>query len=168
MRVTVIGIGQTLRGDDAAGIEAVHRWQDAYPLTASRPEVAVQCSELPGLGLLDMLEGFDAALIIDAVQTAAAPGTILWLSPGDLESFTRGSKSAHGWGIAETLQLARQVDPSRLPPHVRLLGIVAQHMDIGEYLSAPLQEALPAISEAIEAEVQRMLIGSSSWTETPR
>ena len=46
MKLTVIGIGQTLRGDDAAGMEAVRRWRAAYPATASRKDVTVTLSEL--------------------------------------------------------------------------------------------------------------------------
>jgi hydrogenase maturation protease len=111
MKLTVIGIGQTLRGDDAAGVEAVRRWQAAYPATASRKDVTVTLSELPGLALLDQLEGFDSAILVDAVQSSAEPGVIHRLTPHDLDAFGSGSGSAHGWGIAETLKLDRQLNP---------------------------------------------------------
>ncbi len=48
-KVAVIGIGQSLRGDDAAGLIAVRQWQEKYPQTASRPEVRIETDELPGL-----------------------------------------------------------------------------------------------------------------------
>ncbi len=37
MKIAVIGIGQSLRGDDAAGLEAVRQWQEKYPKTAKPP-----------------------------------------------------------------------------------------------------------------------------------
>ncbi len=157
MKITVIGIGQSMRGDDAAGIEAVRRWQEAYPATASRSDVSVQTSELPGLGLLDMLEGFDAALIVDALQSAATPGTIYHLSTEELSSFTAAARSAHGWGVAETLQLGHRLTPDSEPVRVRLLGIVAASMELAQPLSEPVTAALPAVCEAIESEVQRLL-----------
>src|SRR5512141_1821611 len=94
MKLTVIGIGQTLRGDDAAGIEAVRRWQEAYPATASRTDVTAQFSELPGLALIDMLDGYNAAVLVDAVKSSAEPGVIHRLRPEDLASFDAGAKSA--------------------------------------------------------------------------
>ena len=48
-RVAVIGIGQSLRGDDAAGLEAVRRWEEKFHETANRLEIRVEASELPGL-----------------------------------------------------------------------------------------------------------------------
>ena len=52
-----------MRGDDAAGLETVRMWQAQHPDTASR--VKVEFSELPGLDILDLLEGVEAAIIVD-------------------------------------------------------------------------------------------------------
>lgn len=156
MRVTVIGIGQTLRGDDAAGIEAVRLWETAFPHTALHNDVSVQYSELPGLALLDMLDGFDGAVIVDAVESGGQPGKVHRIAQEELAAFTAGSKSAHGWGVAETLELGRQLNPAR-EMHIRLVGIQAGQMELGQPMSAAVQEALEAASRAIEAEVQALL-----------
>ncbi len=158
MRLTVIGIGQTLRGDDAAGIEAVRRWERLYADTAQRADLSVQYSELPGLGLLDLLDGFDAAVLVDAVSSAAAGGQVYRLDPDQLESFGVGGKTAHGWGIAETLQIDRQVHPAR-PTRVRLVGIEAAQVEMGAPLSPAVEATLPAACQAIEEEVQALLAG---------
>ena len=157
MRVTVIGIGQTMRGDDAAGIEAVRRWERIHAGTATRQDISVQYSELPGLGLLDLLEGFDAALIVDAMESTAVAGTVYRLGPDELEAFGTGAKSAHGWGVAETLQMDQQLNPDRQQIRIRLVGITAEHMELGKPLSDPVEKAMPAACEAIEAEVQALL-----------
>ncbi len=158
MRLTVIGIGQTLRGDDAAGIEAVRRWERLYADTAQRADLSVQYSELPGLSLLDLLDGFDAAVLVDAVSSAAAGGQVYRLDPDQLESFGVGGKTAHGWGIAETLQIDRQVHPAR-PTRVRLVGIEAAQVEMGAPLSPAVEATLPAACQAIEEEVQALLAG---------
>ncbi len=157
MRLIVIGIGQTMRGDDAAGVEAVRHWQQSYPATAARRGVNVEFSELPGLGLLDLVEGFDAALLVDAVQTSRSPGTIYRMSPDDLASFGSDAKSAHGWGVAETLALDRQLNPSHHGPRIRLVGIEAAQLDLGRSLSPAVDKALSSAADAIEAEVQSLL-----------
>ncbi len=156
MRLTVIGLGQTMRGDDAAGIEAVRRWERFFPETASRPDVAVQYSELPGLGLIDLIDGFDAAVLVDAVSSEAAAGKVYRLDPEQLESFGAGGKSAHGWGIAETLQIDRQMNPSR-STRIRLVGIESGQVEPGQPISPEVEAAFPAACQAIEEEVQEML-----------
>ncbi len=157
MRIIVIGIGQTMRGDDAAGVEAVRRWQQKFPDTASRSEISVEFSELPGLALLDLLGGFDDVLIVDAVQSGAAPGTVHRLSPKDLASFGTESKSAHGWGVAETLELGRQLQLIVANPSIRLIGVEAQELELGQPMSEAVEESLPAVCQAIEDELTAFL-----------
>ncbi len=156
MRLTVIGLGQTMRGDDAAGIEAVRRWERFFPETASRPDVAVQYSELPGLGLIDLIDGFDAAVLVDAVSSESAAGKVYRLDPEQLESFGVGGKSAHGWGIAETLQMDQRLNHSR-PTRIRLVGIESGQVELGQPISPAVEAALPAACQAIEEEVQELL-----------
>ena len=160
MKLTVIGIGQTLRGDDAAGVEAVRRWQAAYPATASRKDVTVTLSELPGLALLDQLEGFDSAILVDAVQSSAEPGVIHRLTPDDLDVFGSGSGSAHGWGIAETLKLDRQLNPERDSITIRLIGIEVQQMEMGLLLSSAVEKIMPLVCRTIQDAVE-----AAFWTQ---
>ncbi|MFZ5879475.1 MAG: hydrogenase maturation protease [Chloroflexota bacterium] len=151
-KVTVIGIGQSLRGDDAAGLEAVRRWREQFNETAGRPEVQVEVCELPGLGLLDLFEGADAVLLVDAVHSGAGAGSIHRVGPGDLAAFTAEANSAHGWGVAETLGLARQLGLSL--PRIHLIGIEAEQMEIGAGLSPAVEAALPAVCLEIERLLQ--------------
>lgn len=153
----MIGIGQTLRGDDAAGMEAVRRWQEMFPDTAGRPEIIAQFSELPGLGLLDLLDGFDAVLLVDAVQSSAQPGHIHRLGIEDLAAFGTETKSAHGWGVAESVQLGLQVKPSLAAVHIRLVGIEAQQVQLGQQMSSAVLAAIPDACQAIEKEIQALL-----------
>ena len=74
--IAVIGLGQSLRGDDAIGLEVVQAWRAQYPQSAAHEDVSVDIVELPGLHLLTMLSGVRLALIVDAIQSGAAPGTL--------------------------------------------------------------------------------------------
>src|SRR5512143_547868 len=157
MRLTVIGIGQTMRGDDAVGIEAVHRWQRLFPGTAARSDIEVQFAELPGLGLVDLIDGFDAAVLVDAVGSVDAAGQVYRLAPEELESFGTGGKTAHGWGVAETLQLDRRLNPEHAVIRIRLIGIEAAQVEMGQPLSPAVEASLPAACKAIEEEIQALL-----------
>ena len=151
-KVAVIGIGQSLRGDDAAGLEALRQWREKYPETASRPEVRVEASELPGLALLDMIEDVDAAILIDAVQSSAMSGNIHCLTENDLSTFTSDAKSAHGWGVAETLGMGRLLGRVNIP--IRLIGIEAGQMTLGAGMSEVVRDRIPTVCKVIQEEIE--------------
>ena len=155
MKIALIGIGQSLRGDDAAGLAAVRLWQAQYPQTVRK--VQVELFELPGLGLLDRLEGLQAAVLMDAVHSAAAPGSLYRLDPDELAAFTTGAQSAHGWGVAETLALGRSLYPALAQCRLTLIGIVGEQFDLGAGLSPAIQSALVPAAALIEKEVQALL-----------
>src|SRR5271169_1314552 len=135
MKIAVIGIGQSLRGDDAAGLDAIRQWKEEYPETANRSDICVEASELPGLALIDLLDDTDAAIIVDAVKSSAKPGTIHRISPDELSAFMPDAQSAHGWGVAETLQLGRELYPTLKNLPIRLIGIEAEQVSMGAGLS---------------------------------
>jgi hydrogenase maturation protease len=156
MKIILIGIGQSLRGDDAAGLEAVRVWQKLYPASASL--VSVEICELPGLALLDLLEGMEAAILVDALHDPATPGRVVRLGPYELASFTSDSQSAHGWGVAETLSLGRWLYPSLEQCRISLIGISGSQFGMGKELSPEVRAAIGEAAEYIEAEVQALFI----------
>jgi hydrogenase maturation protease len=157
MPVAVVGVGQSLRGDDAAGLEAVRLWQKLHAETASRPEVCVALIEAPGLELLEILRSTDAAVIVDAVQSGAAAGTLHQIGTRSISQYPSASASGHNWGIAEVLRLAQALGEARADGMVSLLGIEAAQLEFGAPLSGPVGAALSAASEAIEERVTRFL-----------
>lgn len=157
MKLAVIGIGQSLRGDDAVGLEIIRRWQEKFPETAGRPEVRVEASELPGLNLLSLMEGAEAVILIDAVQSSAQPGTIHQLTREQLAAFQSESKSAHGWGVAETLSMAETLGPPIASLPIRVIGIEIRETAIGAPLSRAVAQAIEPACEIIEQEAQNLL-----------
>jgi hydrogenase maturation protease len=155
MNILVLGIGQSFRGDDAAGLEATRMWQETHPHTAG--QVRVEISELPELGLLDLLRDIEAAILVDAVQADSPAGTVIRIGPDELASFTPDAQSAHGWGVAETLNLGRSLYPNLMQIRMTLIGIVGQDFALGSPISPPIREALASAVEQIEVEVQRLL-----------
>lgn len=155
MNIFILGIGQSLRGDDAAGLEAVRLWREKFPETARR--VRVELSELPGLAMLDLFDGVDAAILVDAVQSPASAGTVISLGLDELASFTPDAGSAHGWGLAETLQLGRSLYPSLAKCRVTLIGIAGGQFGMGAGLSSQVRAAMEKAADMIEREIQNYL-----------
>lgn len=151
--IKLIGIGQSLRGDDAAGLAAVRLWQEKYQSSAALPNLQVELAELPGVGLLNLLEGSRLAILVDAVHSDAKAGTIHLLQDDQLESLPPGTVSAHGWGVAETLSLGKQLMASMMPQELILIGIEAGQLSLGESLSPEVERALPEVARLIERTI---------------
>jgi hydrogenase maturation protease len=143
-RLLIIGMGQDLRGDDAVGLEVVKRWKSQNPEIAKKPEVVVEMAPLPGLSLLSFLECVEAAILVDAVHSGAVPGRLHILDREDLASFGGDARSAHGWGVAETLMLGQDLYGEKMPKEICLLAVEAGSMELGRPLSAAVLAALPA------------------------
>jgi len=156
MKIIILGIGQSLRSDDGAGMTAILHWKETFPTTASNVALSVSEIELPGLELLNLIEGFDAAILVDAVQSSAKPGTIHKLNEKNILGFSEAHQSAHGWGVAETLQLARQLDID-LPKYILLIGIEGENFSPGISLSQSVLAAMGEAAQVIEDSIKIFL-----------
>ncbi len=144
-----------MRGDDGAGLAAVKHWQSMFPESPADSGVCVEYLELPGLELLNSLEGAEKVLIVDAVRSGAAPGSLHWLGENDLAGFGQGGDSAHGWGVAETLALGRRLQPEKMPARVEILGIEIREVAMGEGLSPGVARVIDRAALMIEEWVRK-------------
>ena len=109
-RVRIVGCGNPDAGDDAAGLVAVDR---ARPLVPSDVEVVTAPT---ALHVLDLLEGADTVLLVDAMRTTAGgrdPGEVVRAEsgPDGFPVALRSSLSSHGLGLAEAVGLAAALGP---------------------------------------------------------
>ena len=131
---TVICLGNDLRGDDAAGPLAAERLRE-------RGVAAVV--ESPDR-LVDLFEGRDDVVIVDAVRSGAPAGTVHRLDaasaplPPEL-----ASPSTHLFGLSDAVELARAM--GRLPAAIRVIGIEGRSFGHGEPLSPEVEAAVDAV-----------------------
>lgn len=149
MQIKILGIGQSLRGDDEVGLEIVRCWRETQGADYSDNTVKAETVESPGLSLLGLIAGLDAAILVDAVQSGAPPGTLHKLTQEDLLDFGEGTGSAHGWGAAETLSLGRQLSQEDLPERIFIIGVEAVQFELGEGLSPAVEASIPEAVEMI-------------------
>lgn len=132
----VIGIGNPLRGDDAAGVLVAER---LLPRLPGGVEV-VSCSEEPSR-LMEAWEGAESVVLVDTVSSGAPPGTLHRFDAGDEAVPARTfHSSTHAIGIAETIELARAL--GRLPQRVRVYGIEAEGFTTGAALTPAVESAV--------------------------
>lgn len=145
----VIGCGNLLREDDGVGIRAVRLLKERR-LPAGVRVIEAGC---PGLGLLDLLEGADRAVIVDAVVSGAPPGTLYRFGPGALPDRDWLPLSLHGVNLVDALALGRIASPDRLPGSITIFGVEIARRGMGEGLSPEVEAALPALVEMILREL---------------
>ena len=78
-RILVLGVGNTLMGDDGVGVHAVRALADGYEIPAN---VLVVDGGVAGLRLLGEIAAADYLIIVDAVRRGGVPGSIYRLRPG--------------------------------------------------------------------------------------
>ena len=107
----MVGIGNELRGDDAAGLLVARRLQGL----AAQAGIEVRKLDGEPTALLDVWAGRDAVILTDTMRSGSPPGTIRRLdaSRGRLPQRLWGRASTHGVGSQETIELARTL--VRLP-----------------------------------------------------
>lgn len=94
---------------------------------------------------------------MDAVHSSAPAGTVHLLLPAQLSEYDRGTGSAHGWGVAETLALGYQLYPEDMPDQVTLIGIEGKNYQPGDPLSEAVKKSLKQVVELLEGEIGRLL-----------
>jgi len=149
MRILIAGVGNVLRGDDGFGIEVLHHLQR----TPAVEGVEYFESGIAGISLVQkLMDGFDALIIIDALDRGAAPGQVFVLEP-DAESLktpptTHEATDLHQADPEVVLRMAAAL--KALPPRAWIVG--CQAVDCDE-LGAPLTEA---VARAVPVTVERV------------
>lgn len=105
----------------------------------------VSAHDRPGMQLLALMRGAAAVILVDAVKSGAAPGTLHRLEGTALRTALARHTSTHGFGLAEALALADQI--GELPPQLVLWGV--------EIRTAGIKPAdLTALAEAVAGEAR--------------
>lgn len=146
--IRIIGLGNSVRGDDAVGLLAARRLRGQVG-----NHVDVIEAESAGVELLDLMAGAGAVLIIDAARSGQAPGTIHRLDASACSIAPHMfPRSTHAIGVGEALELARTLGV--LPNKVIVYGIEAGDTDIGHPLSPAVGHALHEVVELVLREIE--------------
>jgi hydrogenase maturation protease len=144
--VAIFGCGNADRGDDGAGAWVARELAGLG--AADIHEVGVAA-----LRLVDLLPGYEHAIIVDATVSGDTPGTIHRIEVQELLS--NGSAglgtSTHGLGVREALALLAAT--AQLPARVTLIGIEADHFLHGSRPCSAVQEAIRRVVDLIRAEL---------------
>jgi hydrogenase maturation protease len=149
--LSLIGIGNRFRRDDAAGLEVVRRLRLAHPPGV----ILIEQEGEPG-SLIESWSSADEALVIDGVSSGSTPGKVhrfdVTDAPLPAEVF---NPSTHAMGLPEAVELARELD--RLPGRLVVYGIEGENFEAGEGLSEAVQKTV----EKLVLDLYHELTGAS-------
>lgn len=153
-RVRVIGLGNMLAGDDAVGLIAARQLRELLP-----NDVEVQTREVPDWDDLQGMGAEDAVIFIDAVNSGAAPGTILEFNLVDVIGTGLRHCSSHGLGLEHWASVAEAL--GERVSHLSIIGVEIASAEMGEGMSEPVAAALPDLLQRVQQAVAKAQQGRS-------
>jgi len=151
--ITVIGVGNDYRGDDAIGLTAARKLKERVG-----PNIKVLEHDGDGAGLVECWKNSERVIVMDAVHSDAEPGSVFrfdvaaWSAP---ERFF--SHSTHAFGVAQAVELARALN--QLPQALIIYGVEGKNYDAGATLSAEARQGIDQIVEQSFSEIQSWIEG---------
>ncbi|MGZ5384268.1 MAG: hydrogenase maturation protease [Acidimicrobiia bacterium] len=130
----IIGIGNRVRGDDAAGLKVVELLGLSDTVLEHDGEPA---------SLIALWEGHDEVVLIDAVTSGGKPGSVIEIDASTSILPAGMCNSTHALGPAEAVELARAL--GKLPAKATLLGIEGRDYSFGAGMSKEVEAAVTAV-----------------------
>ena len=141
----ILGIGNSIRMDDGAGIKVVELLEQDKDL--KKYNISFKYLNTGGLDILDVINGYSHAIIVDAASMADQgymPGDFYYLENlNDLKNEYLGEISSHGVGVFSFLKYAK-IGGYSVPDPIEVYGI--QIKETGFFS----EELTPEIAKAVD------------------
>lgn len=144
----VIGLGNVILSDDGLGVHAIRRLRERYAIAE---DVELIEGGTAGLLLLPHLADARRAILVDAIDTGAAPGVLTRLEGEEWVDAFSIRMTPHEVALEDLLGAARLA--GAWPQELVLLGLQPSSIALGTELTAPVAAALDELTDAIAAEL---------------
>jgi hydrogenase maturation protease len=157
MNTIVVGLGNPILTDDGVGVKVAYEVEAR--LAGDVPDnLTITEASVGGLRLMELLAGYDRAIIIDAIQTnnGHQPGTYYTLNLDDLRNIspTQHSASAHDTTLVTALDMGRRMGLA-LPTKVSIYAVEVENiLEFNEEPTHNVAEAIPIVAEAVIKELK--------------
>jgi hydrogenase maturation protease len=142
----VLGIGNEILTDDGIGPRLVNDLRK-YCLNKN-VHFANAC--VGGLEIIELLNGYDEAILIDAIRTKnGIPGSVYRFSPDDFHE-TLHLSNMHDISFLTALRLGKKLN-IKLPEEIRIIAVeIIEDREFSDELTPPLNICYPAILKEIK------------------
>ena len=148
MRAVVLGIGNTILTDEAAGVRAVEALERAYKMPAN---VQVIDGGTSGMEMIEDLSNLDFLIVIDVVKTGAAAGTVVKIAGDEIPVFFRRKLSPHQIALPDVLACLELLDT--MPKEIIVLGVELISLELGMEMTPTVAAKVPLLMEMAASEL---------------
>jgi len=148
MRAVVLGIGNTILTDEAAGVRAAMALADAYRIPDN---VQVIDGGTSGMEMIEDLSDLDLLVVIDVVKTGAAPGTVVKIAGDDIPVFFRRKLSPHQIALPDVLASLELL--GTMPREIVVLGVEPVSLELGMEMTPTVAEKIPKLVDMALTEL---------------
>jgi hydrogenase maturation protease len=148
MRAVVLGIGNTILSDEAAGVRAAEALQESYLLP---DDVLVIDGGTSGMEMIEDLAGVDLLIVLDVVKSGNAPGTLVRIAGEAVPKFFRRKLSPHQIGLPDVLASLEFL--GTMPAVIIVHGVEPVTLALGTDLSAAVAQAVPQLADRAAADL---------------
>jgi hydrogenase maturation protease len=148
MKTIIIGLGNPILSDDGVGWKVV---EVLLSITQFPPTTALETASLGGLSLMERLEGYQQAILVDSMQTGHHPiGTVSLFPLNELPNPADShSASVHDTSLITALETGRRMGLD-LPEDIMVVAIEAKSIhEFSEELSPAVAAAVPVAAQAV-------------------
>jgi hydrogenase maturation protease len=151
-RTLVIGLGNTLLQDDGVGIYAA---REIKKRVGNLDNVDIVEASIGGIGLIDLMQGYDTVYIVDALKTKdSVPGKTLRCGIQELGDPTHAG-GPHFLDLRTAVELGKQCG-YKMPRRIQIFAVeIVNNTDFSESLTPEVERAVPSLVEEIIKEIQR-------------
>lgn len=150
MRTLILGLGNTICGDDGVGI----RIAQALKEDVCGLEVEVAETTAAGISLLDLIAGYQRMIVVDAIQTRdGKAGQVYRLGLEDLPSSLH-SATLHDVDLPTALELGRRLG-MEMPRQVIIYAVeVADITTFREGCTPEVERSIPEVAHLVLQELK--------------
>jgi hydrogenase maturation protease len=144
----VLGLGNPLMGDDGLGLAVLDRLREEWNLPDT---VELVDGGTWGMTLLPLIEDADRLVLIDAIRTGAAAGTVVQVEREHLPRYLSHKLSPHQIDLKEVLALAEL--RGTLPAETVAIGAEPGEVVLSTALTPALEDAVEPVLLAVVARL---------------
>jgi len=148
LRLSVMGIGQEMFGDDAAGVEVAKRLQ---PLSSDHLQVIEACYVPENFTGAVRRHEPDIVLLVDAAHMGVEPGAVRWLDWRDVTGFSASSHTGPLSSLAQFISVTMDCE-------VWIIGIEPVDLTMNAPMSSVVKAAVDQVAAGIANAAQAITL----------
>lgn len=152
MKTIILGVGNQIMGDDGVGVHVANELKQQI----KQPDITVDEAVTGGMNLLELILGYDKAIIIDAIKNEKIKNGVVKKIP--LNKFsTMHSCNPHDVSLFEAINMAKKMGENRIPKEIIIIGILMNKIpcEFGEKLSKDIEQSVPKAVKLVLKEIKK-------------